>query len=216
MIDVQNLIFRWAQNQSQTASLVLFALGVLFGLQGFRFSRALLAFVCAAGGFVVGGVAASAAKLPEDLCTFSLAGLLGVVGLWKSRVGAAIAAMFTFLALAHYLATRFQLAPTSVMIAWLVGAGLGLSLFYLYMRQTPILVTTVIGAGLMIVGFLGMASRFAPSLADTFVTTADHYTVMAPVLGFMLCVLGYSVQANAHQGDIKSGGASSLNHLEVG
>jgi hypothetical protein len=212
--EIQDSVFRWALHQSQVTSLVLFGLGILFGLQGFRFARVLLSLTCAAGGFILGGVTASLLGLPLFGPSLVLAGVLGAVSLWHFRLGVALAAMFTFGAVASYLAGRFDVSPSNAMFAGLGGVALGSALFYLYLRQTPILITTVLGAGLMIVGFLGLISRLAPSLADTFVRTADEYPVMTPVLGVMLCVLGFSVQANAAQGDVKTGGGG-FNRVEL-
>lgn len=215
MVDVQSVVFRWAQQQTEASALVVFILGMLFGLQGFRFARVLLALVCGAGGFLLGAMAGVVLGVTPELVSLPLAGILGAAALWKYRFGVSLASTFTFAALGHYVSTRFDAMPSTVLITWLVGGFLGLSLYHLHVRQTPILVTTILGAALMIVGFIGLASGLAPSLAETFVATADSYRLMVPVLGIMLCVLGYSVQANAWQGDIKSGGANGWNSVEV-
>lgn len=215
MPDIQTFVFRWALAQPEATSLVIFALGILFGLQGFRFARVLLAMTCAAGGFFVGTVVAALTQTPGFLLASLLAGGLGALAVWKYHIGIGVGSMVTFAAVGHYLVTRFGVLPSTVLLTWLVGAAFGLSLFYLYKRQTPIVVTTVQGAALMIVGFLGLASRVAPSLAETFVSASTDYPIMVPILAIMLIVLGYSVQASAHQGDVTTGGGGGWSSVDA-
>ena len=79
----------------------------------------------------------------------------------------------------------------------------------------PIVVTILQGAGLLVVGFVGVTCELVPSLGLTFVEWADRLPLMVPVLMVMLCVLGYSVQYNAFNGDISSGGRSGIHDLET-
>ena len=71
------------------------------------------------------------------------------------------------------------------------------------------------GAGLTIVAFVAITSSLAPSLGATFQDWASSYGLLVPGFILMLCTLGYSVQANARQGDMETGGDPSLRDLET-
>ena len=102
-------------------------------------------------------------------------------------------------------------------IVCLAGAGFagGFSLMWVCRRTLPILATIVPGAGLLVVGFVGITSAAAPSLGLTFQDWAARIHLFVPGLMLMLCVLGYSVQANALQGDMESGGCPGASDLEA-
>ena len=85
-----------------------------------------------------------------------------------------------------------------------IGLFLGFALSYGGSRSLPILVTTRQGAMILMLGFVGLADLFAPTFAETFVRWSGHWMIVPTLLG-MLVVLGYSVQANAQQGDIRAG-----------
>lgn len=214
MHDFQSLIFRAASHWSAVAGLVLLALGLLCTLQGFRFARLLLTIACVGGGFVLGGIAAGLTGLPPIVALISAAGL-GILALKRYRVGLALASMFTFGALAQYLGVQLGLRPNIVLVAAGVGAAVGLSMTWVCHRPLPVILTTLQGAGLLIVGFVGLTNALAPSLGLTFIDWAANTRLMVPALMLMLCVLGYSVQANAQQGDLEAGGTPGWNSPEA-
>jgi drug/metabolite transporter (DMT)-like permease len=211
--DFQSLIFRSASHWTAATALVVFAVGLLYALQGFRFARFLIAASCTGGGLVLGAILSSLMGLPA-VTAILVAGGLGTLALLRPRPGLAFASALTFAALAQYLAVRFGMKPNMVWIAAGVGAAFGFPLIWVCQRRLPILVTTLQGAGLVIVGFVGLASAIAPSLGLTFVDYAHRIPLMVPGLILMLCVLGYSVQANAQQGMMEAGGAPGWSYLE--
>lgn len=214
MYDFQSLIFRSASRWSEVTSLVVIAVGLLYTLQGFRFARFLIALSCAGAGLAAGGAVANMLNLPLVVALAS-AGVLGIAALARFRWGLAVASTFTFGALAQYMATRIGLSPSPTLIIGGLGLVGGASLIWVCRRPLPILVTMVQGAALILVGFVGLTSAVAPTLGTTFVTWTTEYSLMAPAFMLMLCVMGYSAQANAYQGDITSGASANLRDLET-
>jgi hypothetical protein len=212
--DFQSLIFRFASHWSAATSLVVLGVGLLYTLQGFRYARLLTAVSCAGGGLVVGGIVVGLAKLPLPLA-FGIAASLGLVALLRFRAGLALTSAFATGALAQYLVAQIGLDPIITLIAAGTGFPAGLSLIWVCRRSLPILVTIVQGAGLLVVGFVGITNAVAPSLGQTFLEWAADIPLMVPGFMLMLCVLGYSVQANAQQGSIETGGSSGLDELDV-
>jgi len=206
MHDFQRLIFQSASHWSAASGLVLLLVGLLYLLQGFRFARFLLAVSCAGGGFLLGGLLAGLTGLTPIIALIG-AGGLGALALARQRVGLGMASTFTFGALAQYLAVQLGMRHDMVVVAAAVGAAAGLSLVWICHRPLPAVLTIVQGSVLLIVGFVGLTSALAPSLGLTFVDWAAHIPLMVPTLMVMLSVLGYSVQANAQQGDMEAGGA---------
>ncbi|MBI5863462.1 MAG: hypothetical protein HZB38_02910 [Planctomycetes bacterium] len=216
MQDYQNLAFYWAGGQSAATALVIFALGLLFSLQGFRFARPLFALTAGAGGFVIGALLARAAGVPAFPVAAGAAGILGCLGLVRFRLGVMISSTFVFATLVQYLVARFSQSSTNLLIALVFGAALGMSLRWVCLRSLPIILTVIQGAGLLVLGFVGVTGNLAPSLASTFCEWSRTIPLMIPVLLVMLFVLGYSVQANQAQGDLTSGGSrGAWNALEL-
>ena len=207
--DAQSLIFRSATNWPEATSLFIVGAGLLFLLQGFRFARFLLPIGCMGGGLVLGGIVAELADLPPA-AAMVVAAILGVLALARYVVGVKLGSAFTFGALAQYLAVQLGFGPNPVLVITIVGMLIGLSLFWVCRRSLPILITMLQGSGLLIVGFVGLTSAAVPSLGLTFQDWAERIPLMIPVLIVMLCTLGYSVQANALQGDMEVGGSSGL------
>ena len=214
MHDLQGLIFRSASHWPGATALVVLSVGLLYTLQGFRFARFLLAVSCAGGGFALGTILAALLNLPPIVPIITAAGL-GAGALARSRLAVPLASAFTLAALAQYLAAQLHQSPTVVWIAGGLGLPAGFSLKWVCRRTLPILVTIVQGAGLLVLGFVGITNAVVPSLGETFVDCAARYALLVPGLMLILCVLGYSVQANALQGDIESGGNPGWNDLEA-
>ena len=82
---------------------------------------------------------------------------------------------------------------------------MGLVLGLVSREPMAILFTTLQGAGLTIVGFVGLSSTVLPTLGQTFRQMAGNNGLLVPVLIVMLTVTGYSYQASSRQGDIVSG-----------
>lgn len=214
MHDFQSLIFRSAGRWSEATSLAVFAIGLLYALQGFRFARFLLPLVCAGGGLALGAVLAAVADLPGAVAILVAAVLL-IVALLRFRVALMLSSAFTFGAVAQYLAVQLGMRPHMSLITGGIGFAVGFTLVYVCRRTLPIIVTIIQGAGLLVVGFVGLSTGLVPSLGLTFVDWSGRLPLMVPVLMVMLCTLGYTVQINAYQGDIESGGRSEVRDLEA-
>ena len=212
MYDFQSLIFRSASRWSEATALVVLGVGLLYTLQGFRFARFLLAVSCACGGLVLGRILTALADLPPIVPVIAAAAL-GVFALMRHRVALALASAFTLGALAQYLAVQLGFRTYMVWVIAGVGLPVGFSLIRVCRRTLPILVTIVPGSGLLVVGFVGLTNALVPSLGLTFLDWAESFPPMVPGFMLMLCILGYSVQANALHGDIESGGDPGLNDL---
>lgn len=214
MHDVQDLIFRSAAHWSAGTSLAVLALGLLYTLQGFRFARLLIPLLCAGGGLVAGGLLVGLFDLPPS-AVFIPAALAGLFALLHFRRGLALASAFAGAALLSYLTSRIGVGPRAALAA--AGGGLvcGYALIWVCRRSLPILVTIVPGAGLLVAGFVGITSFLAPSLGLTFIEWSARIPLLVPALMLMLCILGYSVQANAMQGDIETGGRPGVSDLET-
>jgi len=213
--DFQTIFLRAALHWSQITALVVLALGLLCTLQGFRFARALCALTCAVAGFLGGAAVAQRLDSPPLLPALSVGVTLGVLTVLRFRLGLLLSSTVVFASLGQYLAVRIGLRPDHYWAGLLLGAAVGMSLFYLHRRTVPILVTSLEGAALLILGFLGLARAIAPSLAQTFVAWAADVSAMVPVLITMLVVLGYSVQANLQQGDMQTGAGRGWNSVEA-
>lgn len=213
MYDFQGLIFRSASQWSEAISVVALGIGLLYTLQGFRFARFLLPLTCAGGALALGAVVASATELPFEVALVAGA-LVGTVALLRFRVALMFSSAFTAGAAFQYIAIQVGIAPKISLLIGGVGLLVGFSLLWVCRRMLPIVVTIVQGAGLLVVGFVGLSTALLPSLGLTFVDWAERLPLMVPALMVMLCVLGFSVQASAYQGDVESGGSPSLRNLE--
>jgi hypothetical protein len=212
--DYQSLIFRSASHWSEATSLVVLATGLLCTLQGFRFARFLIPIACLGGGLVAGALAVALLGLPPLVALISAAAF-GIAGIARYRIGLTFASAFTFAALAQYLAVQCGMKPNMSLFAAGVGLIGGFALVWACRRVLPIFVTILQGGGLLVVGFVGITSALVPTLGLTFVEWSERIPLMVPALILMLCILGYSVQANAVQGDMETGGDPGLNDLEA-
>jgi hypothetical protein len=212
--DFQSLIFRSAGQWSAVTSLVVVAIGLLYTLQGFRFARFLLPLACAGGGLALGAILAAVADLPVSVAGVVAAVLL-IVTLLRFRVALMLSSALTFGAAGQYLAVQLGMRPQVSLIIAGIGLAVGFGLVYVCRRTLPIIVTIIQGAGLLVVGFVGLSTGLVPSLGVTFADWSGRLPLMVPVLLMMLCTLGYTVQVNAYQGDIESGGRSGVRDLEA-
>lgn len=211
MMDYQNYVLQQAMYWKASTSLALLGFGVLYGLQGFRLARALLTITCAGGGFLLGGIVSEMVGYPPMIGALGAGGILGLLAALKLRVAVTLSAGLVFGLLGHYMATRMDLYGAAPLLAAGTGAFAGLALAWGRQRSLPILVTTLQGAGMMLIGFVGLAATIAPTLATTFVEWAGSISLLVPMFLVMLTVLGYSIQANLQQGDIRAGSPAGTN-----
>jgi len=213
MLDMQGLILNWALRQPGTAALSLLMVGLLFTLQGFRFAGMLLPVTCAIGGFAIGTVGAVMLQFDEPIMAAAVcAGMFGLSALMNFRIGLMIASMFAFAILGQFFCERLGAHPSTMLTATAIFGVIGLCMRWVCLRPLPIIVTSILGALVLTVGFVAGAAQIAPALAGTFVYYAERWSLVTPLFLLMLFVLGYSVQANAQQGDITSGGARDNYH----
>jgi hypothetical protein len=215
MIDYQPLIFRDATGWNEATALAVMGIGLLYVLQGFRFAKFLLALGNGVCGLVLGVTVGAAFDLPGSVVGLALALALGLVTLSRYRVGVFVASLATFTLLGYYLGTRFTLQTTWLMLSTGVGFIAGMLLPYAAKRTLPMFLTTIQGAALLVVGFVALTSRIAPTLALTFIDWSDRLSLMVPVLMTMVMVLGLSVQTNLRQGDIHTGGSTWIEEADA-
>lgn len=217
MLDPQGLIVDFARDWSQGTAAVVFIVGLLYAIQGFRFARVLLAISCAAAGWMLAATLRDLTAplgIPAIVVSAAAALALGVQPLIHYRTGVIIASVCTFAFMAFDLSARLIGEPRVVLLASIGGALFGGSLFWLHRRCLPLLVTAIHGSLLVLLGFVGISSSILPELADTFVGYAHDWPLMLPVLLTTLCITGYTVQLNAYQGDIVVGGGRGWNSPE--
>ncbi len=214
MTDAQGLIFREAAGLAPASGLALLGLGLLALLQGFRFGRFLIPAICAAGGSVVGVAIADALAAPRVLGLVPGLGLLAL-GLVRYRKGVSACSGLVAGALFFYLAQQVGLGRDATLIVAGAAAALGVALIWVCPRALPILITVAVGSGLLVAAFVALTSVMAPTLGDTFQAWACDHPLLVPMFMVMLWVLGYSVQANARQGDMQTGGDGGLADLEL-
>jgi hypothetical protein len=213
--DLQQAALNAATLWPTSTGLLVFGIGALCGLQGFRFARFFLAGSTALAGFAMGGLIAGLADLPPLSGAWAGAGTLGVLSLVRFRVGVYLGSLITFTVLGLYLAARLELTPDARLAAGGIGFVIGSMAPYAFGRSAPIVITSVQGGILMILGFVSIASNWAPSLAATFVEWSGQVSFLNPMLLTMAFVLGFSVQSNLQQGDISTGGTfGDLHHEE--
>jgi len=204
-MDWQSLVFRWAAFQAAGTGVILLAFGLLYAFFGFRFARFLLAASAAATGAFLGGTIAGPFGIIAVLTVLLPAASLFAVSLRYPQVGLVIASAATLGALGYYLPTQVGLPGELRWACTLAAAALGTAFAWLNPRGMPLVVTTFQGVGLMIVGFVGVSNAWLPSLGLTFLEWSAHRSLLVPMLFVMLSLTAFSFQANAHQGDIRSG-----------
>lgn len=211
MIDLQAMVLDGALRCPDSVALVILIAGMLYLTQGFRFARFLLAATAASGGYVLGAGAANSFGLPADIVALTFAGILGLLAVSKLMYGTIISAVLIWALIGHWIAVKFGLPPSWLSGAVGVGGFIGGSLFWVARRLLPLLLTTLQGAAMVIVGFVGVAKTVAPSLAFTFTDWANNGFFLISLLMTMLTVLGVSLQSTAKEGDIRSGGGRGWN-----
>ncbi len=213
--DVQGLVFQSALQWSAPTAATCVAIGLLYLLQGFRFARVLVALACGGAAYLAGRLAANHMDDPGPLSGLLLGLLATSLALARLRVGVIVCSMLVFGLHGYYFANLLGFSREVVPAAGLVFAGLGGFMFLVCVRALPIVLTSLVGSALLMVGFVGLAATFFPSLASTFVNWATTWVAVVPVFLLLFNVTGISVQSNAQQGDVRTGAASSFNSVEA-
>ncbi|MBK9129387.1 MAG: hypothetical protein IPM13_16540 [Phycisphaerales bacterium] len=207
---LQHELFEWMASQPGVTGLAVFALGLLCALTGFRMRHFFVTVGAGALGALLGvGAAAILAVPPMGMAALGsvVAGGLAVVRPTSMTVITGTAA---WAGLGCYLANQLRF-PEGVALSTTVVAGVLALVLTLVSRPTmTLLCTCIVGSGLMVLGFVGLASATIPSLGATFCTLADRQAIVVPVLVGMLTITTFSYQANARRGDLITGGSGEL------
>lgn len=207
MTHYQHLLFTWITAQSAATGLVVMAAGLLAAAHGFRMIRFLLALCGAGVGYAAGVGIAPLAQVPALAAGAILGTVCAAAGAAWPRAVAVVINAATWAIGGAYLAEQFGARG----IAWwlptaLLGAA-GATLMLVSPRSITILMTSLQGSAVFIVGFAGVADAVLPVLGSTFRSWAQHRSLILPVLVGMLAVTAYSYQANARRGDLRTAGS---------
>ncbi len=208
MMDLQGNLFHWAAAQPALTGTLIFCLGLVYAFAGFRLFRFLLSVTCAGLGWLVFVVGAEMTHLMPDLVGVS--GLLGAgigvaTSIYREKPALFATAVATWGALAWYLAVQLGLPQMIVFVFGGIGAGLGGVFSLLAYRGMRVVLSTLQGAVLLVVGWVSLTSAIAPSIGGTFRQWAAGQSLLVPGFLVMLFITGYSFQAMRERGDIKSG-----------
>ncbi len=211
MGDYQTSVFQWAAVQGEVNSLAIFLLGVCFTTQGYRFSRFLLAFATGVMAFAFSLAALHVPGVEPLFVALAVGAGLGLLAVGQPRLGTAFASIATFAALGYYLSFQCGLRDEFALMSGVVGAGCGTAALWLYTRPLPVVLTTIHGAALIVIGFVGLASATLPSMGATFVDWSSAMPAIVPTMLGMIFVTGYAFQANSRQGALETGSGRSWN-----
>jgi hypothetical protein len=203
-LSYQSLIFHWAEQQDVFTGLVLLGLGACYTLQGFRFARVLMGLASAV-------MAVAFLGAWTDAWIALLAGVaVGLLAVAAGGLGLIIASTLTFAAMGYYLAAQIGLPIEAVAAAALVGGLAGVVAPRFYRRTLPLILTSLHGSAVLIISFVCLAGACLPSMAETFISWSASISFMAPTALLLFVVTGLSVQLNARQGDIETGGSGGI------
>lgn len=207
MTHYQQLLFDWITAQSIATGLVVMATGLLAASHGFRMVRFLLA-VCGFGvGYGAAWALGSFVPLPPSVAGLAAGSMCAVAGVAWPRPARVVVSAVTWAIGGAYLAEHFGARG----LGWWIPTGLlgaaGGVLMLVSPRSMTILMTSLHGAALFILGFTGVADAVLPVLGGTLRSWAHHRSAILPVLLGMLTLTAYSCQANARRGDLRTGRA---------
>jgi hypothetical protein len=205
VVDYQQVLFNWVVMQPGITGAVLLGAGLLNGFLGFRMIRFLVTLSCGGVGCLAGTLVASFASLPPGLPMVVGGAVAAMAALAWYEGALAVSAGATFGLLGAYVAVQLGLPETVTWIILGLTGATGLVLGLVSRQTMALLSTTLQGAALMIIGFVGLAHSILPSLAGTFQSWARAQSLTVPVLMTLVTVAAYSVQSAKQQGDICTG-----------
>lgn len=213
MAHYQKLLLDWVAHQSVLTGLVILLAGLVAGFYGFRMLRLLLTLFCGIVGWLVGLAVSEHLNLPPAIAAPVGAGVIGLAALAAPRVAAVAASTLTWAALGGYLAGQIGLEGILIWLALGVCGGIGLLQSLLFRRGMNVVFTSLLGATLMLMGFVGIGDAIVPALGSTFRSLAGSWPLLMPVLLAMIATTSYSYQALERRGDIQTGSQASLNQV---
>ena len=198
-------LFTWAAHQPALSGAVLLGTGLVYGFFGFRLFRFLLAVSCAGLGWLVGCIIADLGGLPPIILMSICAVILGALSFKYEKPAVIVVSAASWGLLCYYLAN--QLGVPRNALWWVSGMAGGLGIFFAIIcyRSMRVILTTLQGVALMVVGWVALMSRLLPSVGATFREWANSQALLVPIFLIMLFVAAFSYQAMHQQGDIKTG-----------
>ena len=206
------MLFEWVAGQPGITGAVILAAGLLSAFYGVRMIRLLLVVYCGGIGYMAGGIAAGLADLPPATavggCLFG-----AIVALAWQDAATVLASGATWAVLGAHLAEELDLRDYLVWSVMGLGGGIAALMTILCRRSMTILLTSLHGAAMIIVGFVGVTATFLPSVSATFQAWASGGSTLVSLLIGMLVATGYSCQANFCQGNIVTGAQAGPRQL---
>jgi hypothetical protein len=212
LVEYQHDLLDWVASQPGLTGAVILAAGLLSAFYGVRMLRVLLALYCGAVGYVLGIMFAPEAGLPPIVAPG--AALMGVTAAlaWPGPA-TILASGATWAAAGAYFADEMALPDYFVGTASALACGIATIMTVLCRRTMIILLTSLQGAAMIIVGVIGVAATVLPSVSTTFRAWSSGRSLTEPMLLGMLMATAYSCQANFCQGDIVTGSQAEAEPL---
>jgi len=205
MPDLQAEALKWVAAQPAITGAALLGAGVVYAFFGFLVFRFLLVLTCAGLGWLAAMPLCSHMPLPPLVAPACAALALGALAAKWEKAGIAICALGIWGTLSYYLTTQLALPMTLRWMATGTAGGLGILFALICPRGTRVILPALVGAVLMVLGFVGATTHLLPAIGNTFRRWAASRALVAPILLTMLFVTAYSYQAMRARGDIKTG-----------
>jgi hypothetical protein len=201
----QDIVLRWIANEPGSTGILVLAIGLVYAFHGFRFFRPLLALSAGALAWLAGMFVAERFGMPGPLAGTAGAAVAGLASVRFPRPSMVLVCGAVWGLLGYYLGEQAGLDPRWALVcAGLIGSC-GLVFGILCQRTMTVVLTTLQGAALIVLGGVGFASNYMPTLGHTLQAWASTWSLLMPVLLAMLVATAYSYQAMHQQGDIVSG-----------
>lgn len=204
-MDYQKTLFDWIASQPGVTGAVFLAVGLVYGLCGYRLIRFLVVVPCAGLGCLLGLLLARLGNLPPAATVPALGFLAGLLAARHTRGAVIITGAATLATLGAYVTAESGASATVILIVTGVLGGGSLIVAVLSRQAMALLHTTLLGAALCVLGFVGVANAVMPSLGSAFRTLTSNCWLIVPVILVVLSITLYTYQANGRQGDILTG-----------
>lgn len=205
MYHFQTEILRWVSHQPGITGLAIFFVGVVFAFSGHKFFPGMLAIVCAGLGWLLGYVASLYMDVPEQILPAILAVLCGILGVTVRKLGVMMVAAATGGIVGMYFSDQLGMLPMLIIAFTIVCAGLATMFSFLCPRSAPLMITTILGTMMLVVGFVGLSTMIVPSVGITLRMYANSFSLLLPFLGGMVFIAAYSYQSMHLRGDMETG-----------
>jgi hypothetical protein len=202
---LQGSLLGWAATQPVLTGILVLGAGLVYAFFGFHFFRFLLAVTCAGLGYFGGALLSLAINLPDVMVGTAGALALGLLALKWPKLATGLATGAVWAILGHYLASQVHLPTVGIWVAAGIAGMLGIAFSILSPRTMALILPTLQGVVLLVVGFVIISTNLVPSVGFTFRDWANTQSLLVPIFLTMLFVAGYSYQAMHARGDIRTG-----------